>query len=90
MLMRAQASQQGRTRSRYTPGESEVRMGKLFDLRSSPRRLHHPLVQTFPVWNVMHGHHEGITKVHFILTEPSQVIRLVIALQLHLFEEAES
>jgi hypothetical protein len=38
----------------------------------------------------MHGHHEGITKVHFILTEPSQVIRLVIALQLHLFEEAES
>jgi hypothetical protein len=37
-----------------------------------------PLVQTFLLWNVMHGHHEGITNVAFILTAPSQIIRLII------------
>src|SRR5579859_7933536 len=34
-----------------------------------------PLVQTFPLWNVMRRHHEDITKVDFMLTVPSQIIR---------------
>jgi hypothetical protein len=40
-------------------------------LHFSPRRANHPLVQTYPVWSVMHGHHEDITNVDFTLTEPS-------------------
>src|SRR6516164_3611680 len=41
---------------------------------SSPRRAHHPLVQTFPVGSVMHERNEDITAVDFTLTEPSQMI----------------
>ena len=36
------------------------------------------LLQIFPACSVMHGHHEGITKVHFILTAASQMVRLII------------
>jgi hypothetical protein len=56
------------------PGEAWVRWGTLFNLRSSPHRPHHQVVQTFPAWSVMHGHHEDITKVDCILTAPSQMI----------------
>jgi hypothetical protein len=41
---------------------------------SSPRHAHHPPVQTFPVWDVIHGRYENITNVDFTLTEPSQMI----------------
>jgi hypothetical protein len=40
---------------------------------SSPRHVHHPLVQTFPVRSVMHGRYEDITKVDCTLTEPSHL-----------------
>jgi hypothetical protein len=43
-------------------------------LSTSSFRNAHPLMQTFPVWSVMHGRYEGITKGDFVLTEPSQMI----------------
>jgi hypothetical protein len=51
-----------------------VRARSLGTLRSSPHRAHHPLVQTFPLWSVMHGRYEDITNVDFVLTEPSHMI----------------
>jgi hypothetical protein len=53
---------------------SLVRRDKLSNLRASPHRLHHPLVQTFPVCSVRHGRYEDITKVDCTLTEPSHMI----------------
>jgi hypothetical protein len=52
----------------------ESRARYIGTLRSFPRRVHHPLVQTFPIWSVMHGRYEDITNVDFTLTEPSHMI----------------
>ena len=54
--------------------EVESRARYLGTLRSSPRCAHHPLVQTFPVWSVIYGHHADITNVDLLLTEPSHMI----------------
>lgn len=58
----------------YAPREAWARWGKLFNLRSSPRRPHHHVVQTFPACSVIHGRYEDITKVDCTFTEPSQMI----------------
>jgi hypothetical protein len=47
-------------------------MGQTVQSPLPPRRPYHHVVQTFPLCSLRHECYEDITKVDFMLTEPSQ------------------